>query len=206
MGYLSLSLSFSFWCLDLVFSHLLVSSSESSSPSTPDADVGGQLSSPLRKSFHRRTSLQPLVKSIPDLRKGIININNHPPHKKKKNYYYPEGIEILKQKNLHPPSDPQQLHQKFPIAFFSYQLTFFWVRFGLIGFLVHECIFILHLPSRIVNGLFLNYECMCTRNRFAVVHLCVDCFSCGYRTKSSCSSSFFLFCPVVRFHFTLEGG
>jgi hypothetical protein len=84
MGYLSLSLSFSFWCLDLVFSHLLVSSSESSSPSTPDADVGGQLSSPLRKSFHRRTSLQPLVKSIPDLRKGIININNHPPHKKKK--------------------------------------------------------------------------------------------------------------------------
>ncbi|XP_046645510.1 patronin-like isoform X14 [Daphnia pulicaria] len=46
---------------------------ESSSPSTPDADVGGQLSSPLRKSFHRRTSLQPLVKSIPDLRKGKSN-------------------------------------------------------------------------------------------------------------------------------------
>ncbi|XP_046460073.1 patronin-like isoform X42 [Daphnia pulex] len=46
---------------------------ETSSPSTPDADVGGQLSSPLRKSFHRRTSLQPLVKSIPDLRKGKSN-------------------------------------------------------------------------------------------------------------------------------------
>lgn len=61
-------------------------------------------------------------------------------------------------------------------------------------------------PLGIVNGLFLNYECMCTRNRFAVVHLCVDCLSCGYRTKSSCSSSFFLFLPCRSFSFHARRG
>ncbi len=54
----------------LSFFSLSAHTSPSSSDTPPDAD-GGQLSSPLRKSFHRRTSLQPLVKSIPDLRKGI---------------------------------------------------------------------------------------------------------------------------------------
>lgn len=63
--------------LPLLFPQHLTSSSEST-PRTSDAHFGGQLSSPLRKSFHRRTSLQPLMKSIPDLRKGIPHKNKDP--------------------------------------------------------------------------------------------------------------------------------